>query len=560
MSWNIKTKLLVLGVVAVMGAVILGGISIYTNRVLTNAAILSNERQSQLSTVFVMRYEALLVMLNAMDSIVDKQEGHIDTERSEAMRTGIETLKEFAPQLAQFADTAEEEALAAAIPDKILALEQGIFVDLKAAIESDADDDTFEKLDDTLDASGASMSDDLGRMEKSVLGEMTEASANQMAKLEFSTNMVMAVFAALMMVLLPLLYFIVRGITKPMTSLTETMAVLSKGEYEHEVPNTEAADEIGEMARAVEIFRQNGMDMRQMQKDQVEQENRAAEERRQGMLTLADEFEQSVLHVVSAVSSASDEMQATAGTMSGLAEQAAEQSDSALNTSKGATENVHAVATASEQLASSIAEISRQVDDSANISRGAVTEAQRATEQIQGLVDASQKVGDVVELINDIANQTNLLALNATIEAARAGEAGKGFAVVASEVKNLASQTGKATEEIGGQIAAIQEATGSAVTVIEGISQTIGRIDEIGTAIASAVEKQSAATSEITHNVQEAANGTERTNTNVAQLKDASSETGSSAQEVLSSAGELSQQSVRLKDEVEKFVANIRVG
>ncbi len=560
MSWTIKTRLMVLGLVAVLGAVIIGGISIYTNQVLTSAAAQANERQSQLSTVFKMRYGTLEIMLNAMDSIIDKQEGNISAERFEAITAGLKMLKEHAPRLQELADTEEEQTLAAAIPGKVAGLEKGILVQLKSAIENNADEATFAEIDDVLDANGAEMTDDLGRIEVSVLGEMREASENQMAELEFATNSIMVVFAVLLAILLPMLYFIIRSITKPMTGLTDTMAVLAKGEYEHEVPSTESSDELGEMARAVEVFRQNGQEMLQLQADQKEHEERAEKQRRKDMHKLADDFEESVMHVVGAVSSASDEMQATAGSMSSLAEQAVGQSDSALHTSQGATENVHAVASASEQLASSIAEISRQVSDSSNISRGAVTEAQRATEQIQGLVEASQKVGEVVNLINDIANQTNLLALNATIEAARAGEAGKGFAVVASEVKNLASQTGKATEEIGGQISSIQDATGSAVTVIEGISKTIGQIDEIGTAIASAVEEQSAATSEITRNVQEAASGTEQTNSNVAQVKEASSETGSSAQEVLTAAGELSQQSVRLKGEVEKFVANVRAG
>ncbi len=263
-----------------------------------------------------------------------------------------------------------------------------------------------------------------------------------------------------------------------------------------------------------------------------------------------------VSEVVGVVASASNEMQATAESMSATADETSRQATVVATAAEEASSNVETVASASEELSSSITEISAQVAKAAKTAQTAVEEARRTSETVQGLAEASQKIGDVVNLISDIAGQTNLLALNATIEAARAGEAGKGFAVVASEVKSLANQTAKATEEISAQIGAIQTATNEAVEAIKGIDQRIGEINEITTSVASAVEEQSAATGEISRNSQEAAVGVQEVTSNITGVNTAASETGASATQVLEAARELSSQSETLKQAVDKFIGN----
>jgi len=273
---------------------------------------------------------------------------------------------------------------------------------------------------------------------------------------------------------------------------------------------------------------------------------------------MAENFENTVKAVVEGVSSSANQVQSAAQAMASTAEETSQQSATVAAASEEATSNVQTVASAAEELSSSIEEISRQVSQSTTISNDAVEEATKANEKVQGLAAAAQKIGEVVNLINDIASQTNLLALNATIEAARAGEAGKGFAVVASEVKSLATQTAKATEEIGGQVSAIQEATGEAVTAIEGISSVIGQISEISTAIASAVEEQGAATREIAGNVQQAATGTQEVSSNIVGVSQAAEQSGATATEVLQVATNLGEQADTLSKHVDEFLEQVK--
>ncbi len=353
-------------------------------------------------------------------------------------------------------------------------------------------------------------------------------------------------------------FFVSRSISQPVRNMTSLMRELADGNTEVEIAGAGRSDEIGEMASAVEVFRENMIETEKLRSDQEQAKQRAEEERRQAMLTLANNFEASVRGVVDGVDSASTEMESTAQSMTATVEDAASRTVTVSTASEQASANVQTVASASEEMAASIQEISVQVASSANIAQQAVSAAEQATNQIQGLVAASQKIGEVVNLINDIASQTNLLALNATIEAARAGEAGKGFAVVASEVKNLATQTAKATDEIAGQIGAIQSATGESVEVVEGIAKTISEISEIAGSIAAAVEQQGAATGEISRNAQDAASGTQEVNTNITEVNKAVSETGQSSNEVLRSAQQLSVQSDTLRGEVEKFLADVR--
>jgi methyl-accepting chemotaxis protein len=352
--------------------------------------------------------------------------------------------------------------------------------------------------------------------------------------------------------------FVALRLSKPIIRITHAMETLSTGNTSVEVPGMGRRDEIGHMASAVQVFKQNMIDAERLRAEQKDAERRAEADKKAALATMADRFETSVQGVVKGVSSSATEMQANAQSMSSTAEETSRQSAAVAAAAEQASTNVQTVATATEELSSSISEISRQVAQSARIAAQAVDEAARTNAQVQGLNDAAQKIGDVVKLINDIAGQTNLLALNATIEAARAGDAGKGFAVVASEVKSLATQTAKATEDIAAQVGAIQSATGDAVKAIEGITGTIGQVNEIATTIASAVEEQGAATKEIARNVQQASKGTSEVSSNIAGVTKAAEETGQASGVVLAASGELSKQADTLRAEVDQFLATVR--
>ncbi len=344
----------------------------------------------------------------------------------------------------------------------------------------------------------------------------------------------------------------------PITALQKTMHALTEGNNDVEVPARDQKDEIGGMAKSVQVFKENAIETVRIRQQQAEQEQRAQEEKKQSMMRLADDLEAGIKGVVESVACSAAQMQGAAETMSSTAAQADSLSSTAATASEHASGNVQTVAAAAEELSQSVAEIGRQVSQSREIADEAVASAEETNRTVQTLSEMSSKIGDVVGLISEIAEQTNLLALNATIEAARAGEAGKGFAVVANEVKSLASQTAKATDEISSQIASVQDVSRNAVDAIGGIREVIGRIGEITTTIASAVEQQSAATQEIARNAQEASGGTQEVSGTVGGMRSAACDTGQAAKQVLDSSGELSDLSEKLRDQVETFVKGIR--
>lgn len=349
-----------------------------------------------------------------------------------------------------------------------------------------------------------------------------------------------------------------RGIIRPIAGMTSAMSKLAAGDTDVTVPSRDATDEMGAMAKAVDIFKENAIARRKLEDTQKQRDANAAAEKQQAMAVLADSFEDAVGEIIDTVSSSATELEASAGSLTATAERSQELTTMVAAASEEASTNVQSVASATEEMASSVNEISRQVQDSARIASDAVAQAEKTNDRIGLLAQAAGRIGAVVELINSIAGQTNLLALNATIEAARAGEAGRGFAVVASEVKALAEQTAKATGEISQQISGMQAATDESVVAIRDIGATIGRLSEIASTIASAVEEQGAATQEIARNVQQAAQGTMQVSANITDVQRGASETGSASSQVLSAAQSLSKDSNRLKSEVGKFLDTVR--
>jgi methyl-accepting chemotaxis protein len=367
------------------------------------------------------------------------------------------------------------------------------------------------------------------------------------------------IFAGLILLFtLAVSIFVARRITAPLQRMTVTMNDLASGNLDVEVPGVGRGDEVGEMAKAVEVFKSNAIARQSLEGERREAETRTVAGRKADMNRMADDFEAAVGQIVDAVSSASTQLELSAGTLTSTAERAEELATTVAAASEEASTNVQSVASATEEMSSSVNEISRRVQQSAQMASEAVGQAKATNDRVGELSKAASRIGDVVELINTIAGQTNLLALNATIEAARAGEAGRGFAVVASEVKALAEQTAKATGEIGQQISGIQAATQESVDAIREISGTIERLSEISSTIAAAVEEQGAATQEISRNVQQAAQGTQQVSSNITDVQRGASETGSASSQVLSAAQSLSGDSNRLKLEVGKFLNSVR--
>ncbi len=349
-----------------------------------------------------------------------------------------------------------------------------------------------------------------------------------------------------------------RSITKPIGDTRHCMEELTRGNLDIKVPGVERGDELGDMAKSIAVFKDNLRRVRDMEQAQKQQEIEAEQERKRALNQVADGFERQVGTVVTAVTEAAATLQTSASGMSATAGQTSAQATAVASAAEEASSNVQTVASATEELSASIGEISDLVGRSQGVAERAGSQARDTSALIRDLSGNVTAIGEVVQLINDIASQTNLLALNATIEAARAGDAGKGFAVVASEVKNLATQTGRATEDIANKIAAVQSGTANAVRAIEGIVTVVEELTDIGGSVAIAVEQQSAATGEIARNIDQASIGTQEVSRNIGGVEQAARETGDAAGRIRDSSGNLTRQVDVLKQEVSRFLSQVR--
>lgn len=414
--------------------------------------------------------------------------------------------------------------------------------------------------------------------QRQILEKDVQAAADELSLL----NVVEEIMAVVGVILAATIAYVTnRSIVSPITGLTKAMQELANGKTDTEIPATDRTDEVGEMASTVQVFQSNLQeierlqaeqkareaemtsieDIRRVEREQAEERDRAAQEQKQRAENLANliaNFNKEVDMALSSVEGAADEMQSAAQGMAETAEGATEQAASVATASGQATSNVEAVAVATEELSSSISEVGRQVQSSSEKSKAAVENTLATNAKVELLAHSAQKIGDVLDLISDIASQTNLLALNATIEAARAGDAGKGFAVVASEVKNLASQTSRATDEISSQITDIQRATKEAVDAMATIAETISETNEITEGIVEAIDQQNSATAEIATNASQAATGTQMVSGNIETVSKSTTETGAAASQMLASVTALTAQARSLRSSVDTFLAEVQ--
>ena len=558
MTLTIKNRLVLMWAVAVAALLVMGAIIISIHGDMTRSTRESKARFENLAVINRLNTNLVRLTLAAMDSIIDRAEGAIQPERLEIIETLAATMHADAVKAKAAIDTPEGQKVLANLPADVDVLLGLIGNDLRKAIETRADTAQFDHLDDVIDGASEKVEQPVLTVRQLLEAEMDSAAVRQEEIATRALRQAEITFGLSLVLLSGLFLTLGRSIFRPLGRLNQAMRVMAAGDRGNEVAGREAKDEIGDMARSVDVLRQGLLKADCLQAEQDKMRTQSELERRQSLNDLAERFERDVKGVAATVEQSAGRMKVAAQTLTDNTEVSGQTAQALAETTRLTSDNVEAVAAAAEQLAASIAEISRQVLSSSTRAGNAAIEARRVNELAGGLSDVAKTIGDVVGLINHIASQTNLLALNATIEAARAGEAGKGFAVVAGEVKNLATQTAKATQEISSQISQVQNASREVVEGIAAIGVTIDQISGITSGVASAVEEQGAATAEIARNVQQAAAGTGEVMQSVQQMSKVIDTMRAGATEVLGAAGDLAGNAAALSSQADNFLAGVR--
>jgi methyl-accepting chemotaxis protein len=481
--------------------------------------------------------------------------GFLDAELYRVLLLGVSKQATFSKEFANFGSAATQERLRAfsagphgeaieAMRPAILAFNQG----------SRIREQDVPRLREALTARNT-LTTELVRVTLTELKDETHALRNETL---WETIIYSSVAALVFVVVIGISHLVGRAIRRLLGELTQVMQKIANGQLAVEVTNRDRADEIGAMAQTVEVFKQNATAIQRMERERSEQKDRATAEKQTTLNQLADAFEAEILRVINTVSTAAAQLQQNANVMNSTANETDRQSKLVQDASEQAIGNVRTVADAAEELSKSIDEIGQQVSAATKVTGSAVTQVATTTSMVEKLVAVVHRIGEIINLINAIASQTNLLALNATIEAARAGEAGRGFAVVASEVKNLASQTAKATDEIASHIGAVQSGTNDVVNAIQAISSTIDEINDISATIAAAVTQQNATTAEIARNAEQAAGGSREVSGNIRSVSRAAADTGRVANDMVKAAVDLTQQAATLRVGADAFIARVR--
>jgi methyl-accepting chemotaxis protein len=481
--------------------------------------------------------------------------GFLDAELYQLLLLGLSKQATFSKEFANFSSAAARERLRAfsagphgqaieAMRPAILAFNQG----------SRIKDQDVPRLREALAARNTLTAD----VVQATLTELKDETHALRDETLWETITYTSVTALVFIIVIGMSHLVGRGVRRLLGELTQVMQKIANGQLAVEVTNRDRADEIGAMAQTVEVFKQNAIAIQSMERERSEQKDRATAEKQSTLNQLADAFEAEILRVINTVSSAAAQLQQNANVMNSTANETDRQSKLVQDASEQAISNVRTVADAAEELSKSIDEIGQQVSAATKVTGSAVSQVATTTSMVEKLVAVVHRIGEIINLINAIASQTNLLALNATIEAARAGEAGRGFAVVASEVKNLASQTAKATDEIASHIGAVQSGTNDVVNAIQAISSTIDEINNISATIAAAVTQQNATTAEIARNAEQAAGGSREVSGNIRGVSRAAADTGRVANEMVKAAVDLTQQAATLRVGADAFIARVR--